>query len=598
MWATSLLRILTTGPIRWRLTIAYLAIIWLSMTVAGFVLSYLIERQYTNGYQKVLASHTALVKSAFEEDLRHEMDIDRLSQLCEDFSQRINARIQVHDPNGNIIADSAAANHPDDPAKSLKSFSCVLCHPEARSSEMMVVRQPLVVNGTKIGDTTVSVSMFAVKQAAATSRRIIFIALVIAAALAAILSQRLAFSISKPITDMSSIAKAMAGGDLNQRATAKGTDEVSHLANAFNGMASQIQKMLDDMADERDRMETILTTMADGIIVTDKNGKVILFNKASEQMFGLEASHAVGRPIEEIELHPELAKMVSETLTTQRMVRKDLKLPGNNEITLSAYSTTVKDPPSTVEGAVVVLYDLSEIRKHERAQKEFVANVSHELRTPITAVRVTAEALLSGAKNDPNLLDRFLTTLVKESERLSLLIDDLLEIAKREAGRRELQRTEVDVREVVERAVSMCGAEAERSGVDISVEVPDIVLFADERQFEQVLSNLIDNAVKYTPEGGHVTVRAEEDDKAVSVCVADTGIGIPKSDVPRIFERFYRVDKARSRQAGGTGLGLSIVKDIVDAHDGTITVDTRLNEGSIFTVTFPKPVSTRGEHTD
>ncbi|HOP81233.1 MAG TPA: ATP-binding protein, partial [Armatimonadota bacterium] len=221
--------------------------------------------------------------------------------------------------------------------------------------------------------------------------------------------------------------------------------------------------------------------------------------------------------------------------------------------------------------------------------KEFVANVSHELRTPITAVRVTAEALLSGAKDDPQLLDRFLTTLVKESERLSLLIDDLLEIAKREAGQRKIRRTEIDLPRLMTRIIALHRAKAEASNIGITSEVQDdLTIYADEQQIEQVISNLLDNAIKYTLQNGKVDVRAEGNGKSVTISVTDTGIGIPNNEVPRIFERFYRVDKARSRQLGGTGLGLSIVKDIVEAHNGTITVETELGSGSTFTVSIPR----------
>ncbi len=572
------------------MTIAYIAVIWLSMTVAGLILSYLIENQYRSGYQTVLTSHASLVKGVIEHEYEQQGKSAINDKTLRNLASKINARVQILDPKRRLLADSARGQVSHDPAGPLKSFGCMLCHPEARSPQVMSVSQNLTYGTSPIGKAEISVSLFGVKQAAARTRRVILSALVIAAILAALLSQRLAFSIAKPISDISDIAEKMSRGDLSLRATTDGADEVSKLAASFNGMAMTIQQMLHEMTEERDRMETILTTMADGIIITDKSGRIILFNKASEGIFGLRAEDTIGLPIAEVELHPELADMVAETLATQRIVRKDLKLEPSG-VALSAYSTTVKDPPSNVEGAVVVLYDLTEIRKHEKAQKDFVANVSHELRTPITAVRVTAEALLGGAKDDPKLLDRFLTTLVRESERLSALIDDLLEVAKLESGRIEPRRTEVDLRSLAERVTSLCQGEAERGGIRLDCRVPDIAVLADERQIEQVLANLTDNAIKYTPEGGSVTITGSEMDDTVSIVVSDTGIGIPQGDVPRIFERFYRVDKARSRQRGGTGLGLSIVKDIIDAHNGTIVVQTRLNHGSTFTVTLRKHIA-------
>jgi len=238
---------------------------------------------------------------------------------------------------------------------------------------------------------------------------------------------------------------------------------------------------------------------------------------------------------------------------------------------------------------VVVLHDLTEMRKHEKAEREFVANVSHELRTPITAIRVTAEALISGAKDDPKLLDRFTNSLLSESERLSALIDDLLELAKRDAGHERLERTRLPLISIGERACEYWGQRAKHRGLTLECDIPDgVYLYADERQMDRMLDNLLSNAIKYTPKGGKVTVSVAEVDRFVEISVADTGIGIPQGDIARIFERFYRVDKTRSRQQGGTGLGLSIVKDIVESHGGNVRVESELGKGSTFTVAIPK----------
>jgi len=569
------------------------------MTAAGVVLSNLIENEYEAGYRQVLTSHAQLVKASLEDDYRSGKPPTDPDRVCRDLASKINARVRILDPNRRIVGDSRRGTDRqtslEDPAARLRAPGCRVCHPEAGSSEVLAVQQPIVVQGRTVGEAQVSASLFGVKQAASRTRRIIISALVAAALLAAVLSQRLASSIAKHVTDMSATAKRLAEGNLSQRVAVQSADEIGQLARSFNTMALQLEKMLNEMAEDKNKMQTILTTMADGIVVTDEAGRVALFNKASEGMFDRRASETLGKPIEELDLHPELAKMVLETLKTRRLVRRDLRLPGPSEVALSACCSPVKDQSSSVKGAVVVLHDLTEIRKHEKAQKEFVANVSHELRTPITAVRVTAEALLSGAKDDPKLLDRFLVTLVKESERLSQLIDELLEIAKREAGRKEVERREVALPELAERALSLCRSEAVRNQIDVTVDVPDLVIYGDDRQIEQVLANLLDNAIKYTPRGGKVMVRAEEDDTSVSISVSDTGIGIHHGEVQRIFERFYRVDKARSRQLGGTGLGLSIVKEIVEEHGGTVAVETKLGEGSTFTVTLPKRASGAGE---
>ncbi|MEN6521702.1 MAG: ATP-binding protein [Armatimonadota bacterium] len=234
----------------------------------------------------------------------------------------------------------------------------------------------------------------------------------------------------------------------------------------------------------------------------------------------------------------------------------------------------------------------NDTRSREEAQKEFLDNIGHEMRTPLTAIRLTAEVLLSGAKDDPELLAMFLRNLVKESERLSLLIEDLLEIANGVSRSRKLRMTSIDINSLVSRVTNLNTSKAVDDQVTLIIKTPgNIVVNADEQQVEQVLDNLLRNAIKYTQAGGMVTINAKEDSNSVSLIVSDTGIGIPENEVPKIFERFYRVNKAHSRKLGGTGLGLSIVKDIVEAHNGTITVETELGKGSTFTVSFPKNVS-------
>jgi two-component system, OmpR family, phosphate regulon sensor histidine kinase PhoR len=562
-------------------------------------LTFVLERDFKSGYRIVLNHHANLVKEVIEDSYQNGLPPPNPDRLCYHLSTSINARVRLLDTQNRVIGDSmrGADDQTGMPisAARLQRKSCRVCHPEVWSSGEMNIFIPISVKGNTVARASVSTSLFAAKQAAARTRRIVMVTLIAAALLAIAVSQKLAFSISKSISSISSAAKKMSEGDLTQRASVESTDEIGQLATSFNGMAGQIEKMLSDIEEDRSKMETILTTMADGIIATDSNRTIVLFNKAAEEMLGKNADDVIGRKIEEPGFQSDLVDMLLETLKTLNLVRKELRPSLPDGKSLSAYSSPMTEDDSKITGAIIVLHDLTEMREHERAQREFVANVSHELRTPITAVRVTAEALLSGAKDDPQLLLKFLKTLVKESDRLAMLIDDLLEIVKREGGRRPLRIAEVDLYEIAERVFSIQKAKALSNQLELSLDIPDIVFNADSQQVEQILSNLLDNAINYTPSGGSVTISAAEDDTFVSISVSDTGIGIPPSEVPRIFDRFYRVDKARSRQAGGTGLGLSIVRDIVDAHSGTITVQTKPGKGSKFTVVLPKEPSQKSE---
>jgi len=349
---------------------------------------------------------------------------------------------------------------------------------------------------------------------------------------------------------------------------------------------------------DKRRAEMVLSEMADGIVVVDADGCIALLNRAAEDFFGVMASRVVGMKIENADLHPELARMAFNCVSENKILASEIRLPGLTQRVLEIRAA----PFSEVEhgaSALLLIHDLTEVRRHEKNQKEFVSNVSHELRTPITAVRVTAEALLSGAKNDAELVDRFLNNILSESDRLSALIDDLMEIAKRDSGIIRTEKSDVKLAGIIDRACLTIKPQAQQKGVTVTVSVPEgLVGYGDGAQLVQLVQNLIDNAVKYTPEGGSIEVTAAPSGESVSISVRDTGIGIPHGEIDRIFERFYRVDKARSRRLGGTGLGLAIVKDIVDAHSGTIAVDTQLGKGSRFIVTLPPgPADTEIYHT-
>lgn len=339
---------------------------------------------------------------------------------------------------------------------------------------------------------------------------------------------------------------------------------------------------------DKRRAEMVLANMADGIIAVDAEGRITLFNRAAGLIFGEKDARVLGRRIEDADLHPSVAQMAYECISTGESRSGEVRLPGHPQRAISIRAAPFRSAESGSDCAMIILHDLTEVRRHERNQKEFVSNVSHELKTPLTAVRTTAEALMCGAKNDDVLVDRFLNNILVESDRLSALIEDLMEIARMDSGVTRTERDDTDMAAVVNRAVSAVLPQARQKGVSVEIDVAEgLVAYCDEAQMVQVVRNLVDNAVKYTQPGGRVDVLAGEDDASLVVTVKDTGIGIPHGEIERVFERFYRVDKARSRRAGGTGLGLAIVKDIVESHGGRVDVETELGRGSTFVVTIP-----------
>lgn len=353
-------------------------------------------------------------------------------------------------------------------------------------------------------------------------------------------------------------------------------------------MDKNFKTHLNLITQDKQHIGFILQNMADGIIALDCSGRITLFNKAACRVFGRGEDEMIGVKIEDADIHPEIARMSYDCMTTGDDCSAEIKLPGFPPCIMNIRTTAYRPEGCDSECAIVILHDITEIRRHENNQREFVSNVSHELRTPLTAIRTTAETLLAGAKNDEDVVDRFLNTIISETDRLSVLINDLMEIARKDAGAMRMDKSVVTVKEIVSRALDAVLPMAKQKNIEIKVSVPDdLECYCDESQIVQVMRNLTDNAVKYTQDGGFVDVCASREKDSCKLRVKDSGIGIPHGEIDRIFERFYRVDKARSRRLGGTGLGLAIVKDIVNAHDGEIFVESRLGNGTIFTVMLP-----------
>ncbi|MCS6861043.1 MAG: cell wall metabolism sensor histidine kinase WalK [Abditibacteriales bacterium] len=389
------------------------------------------------------------------------------------------------------------------------------------------------------------------------------------------------------------------GGDLSHQ------DEIGELTTALNALSLRLLETQAELQREKEKSEAMLTRMADGIIVTDVSGRIVLFNPAAERIFGLPAQRALGRTVTDIFMDYDLSTMLTRALGQGVPQTAEVKVERPQERILNVFVTLVETEGRQGHGAVIVLHDLTEIRRLENIRRDFVANVSHELRTPVASLRAMAETLLMGAKDDPEAAQQFLETMLKETERLSVLLDDLLELARIEAGKREPRKVDLNLRELVETVLNKLRPHAERKQLNLAVDVPeDLTLRADPDAMQQILVNLLDNAIKYTPSGGSVTVtgKVRGNDGIPSIpflsstspslpyvvlSVSDTGVGIPHEHLPRIFERFYRVDKARSREMGGTGLGLSIVKHLVEMQGGKVTVESAVGRGSVFTVTLP-----------
>ncbi len=367
-----------------------------------------------------------------------------------------------------------------------------------------------------------------------------------------------------------------------------GGEQISLLHNSFRRMAERIRELVDRLSLESSRRDVILKSMVEGVLAVDHQMRVLFCNQALSNVLGFDLPVPENTPLVGLIRDPQMLSLLSGVIASGEPVRVRLQFASGEAPVFEAHAAPLEMPPH--RGAVVLLHDITGLERLERVRRDFVANVSHELRTPLTAIRGYAETLLAGALEDADNNRRFVEIIEAHAIRLNNIASDLLTLSDLESGRKEAGPGPVSVVDAIDTAVLTVGPEATMRGVKlIRGSVPDAQVSGHAIRLEQVLVNLLDNAVKFNKDGGEARVEASIDPEGrVVITVSDTGSGIPSADLPRIFERFYRVDRARSREVGGTGLGLSIVKHVVERMEGTIKVESRLGKGSTFIISLPQ----------
>lgn len=357
---------------------------------------------------------------------------------------------------------------------------------------------------------------------------------------------------------------------------------------AMSDMTKKLAKSMDDLRSEKEEISGILRSMVEQVIAADISGIILYLNPAAEKIFGVKSEQAVGKSFLEVVRHAAISSMFTEVLGSRKEIFKEVRLFLPEEKIFEAKTFPIRGEGKD-RGVLLVLHDISKIKQLEDVRKDFVANVSHELRTPLTSIQGYAETLLSGALSDDKNSRDFVQTIHDQAERLSSLVNDLLDLSAIESGKKPPKPVPFPLHDLVNEVAGSLSPFAKKHQVRFENNVPAALhpLMADRDQIKQVLINLVDNAIKFSHKEGTVTVEASGSDHDFMFSVKDTGVGIPASDIPRLFERFYRVDKGRSRELGGTGLGLAIVKHIVDAHGGAVRVESAPNEGSKFIVSLP-----------
>jgi two-component system phosphate regulon sensor histidine kinase PhoR len=404
-----------------------------------------------------------------------------------------------------------------------------------------------------------------------------------------IIASLISFIISRPLVEMAAIARVMAKGDFSRKPSIYSKDEIGDLAMALSYMSDEIKGKIERIKQEGVKLDAVLASMFEGIMVVDEKGIILLINPSLRKLLFIDSDSQGKTPVEATRV-TQVQDITDKILQSkQSLISEEISISRPAEKILAVNGVPIIRN-NTLEGAVLVFHDITELRRLERVRQDFVANVSHELRTPIASIKGYAETLLDGAIDDKDNVKEFIGIIHQDSNRLANLIDDLLDLARIESGKLKMIFTPTDIKPILDSCLGVLDKSIKAKRLFVSVDMPKNLphVLADEKRLSQVFLNLLDNAVKYTPDAGSIRVSVCVNDKLVQADISDTGIGIPEKDLPRIFERFYRVDKARSREIGGTGLGLSIVKHIVLSHNGQVWVKSELGRGSTFSFTIPQ----------
>ncbi|MBW5449129.1 HAMP domain-containing protein [Cohnella sp. CFH 77786] len=587
---------------RLKLSLLFMLLVGLSVLAAGLLSGHSYRQNHQNSLRDHMIREVKLIDATTPwPDGDPEANREEFERRTKNFKEVAGMRVTYIAPDGTVLGDSdhdplTMDNHlgrAEVQQALQEGIGSSIRRSDTLGEKMMYVAMPVKKDGQLKGLIRLSMSLSDVSSGLHDMWTALVFSLLLLFALAAAVSYRVALGVTRPLERMTSAAERMSNMDYAIRVPEGGRDEIGALARALNLMAENLQVQLELIRRNGERLQDVLDNMTSGVVMVGDDGRVTLYNRQAETLLGGAARERVGRPFTDIKQHYELVGLIRTGLETREPLYQELQVyyPEERLLQLSLVPMTLSG--EGLPGLLVVLQDVTAIRRLENMRSEFVANVSHELKTPVAAVKGFAETLLAGAMNDPETARSFLTIIQEESERLNRLIGDILELSKIESRRSPLQYSPVDFAAFLSRLNELIGPEAAKKNITLDLRTEEgLYLEADEDRLGQIMLNLLQNGINYTPEGGRVKVRAEtfeteEGNERVRITVSDTGIGIPKKDIPRIFERFYRVDKARSRSSGGTGLGLSIVKHLVELHHGTIRVESTVGVGTHFLIELP-----------
>ena len=575
----------------WRIALPYLILVVLILGALGWFLSSFMERSYIEQLTAGQKASTRLFANQVAPVVIKGAPYPGLADMTLQASFLEGTRITVILPDGTVIADSERdpasmenhANRPEVQAAISGQETSEVRYSDTVRSRLLYTAVPIRDGETTVGVARIAISLSKIETTASSFRRIIFATAGVTALLVLLVAFGITYQTILPLRSLTQAVTNLESGKYVETLPGKRLDEIGRLTNAFNRMAAQISQQIEELSAERGKLSAVVSTISDAILIVNGEGRVELINPAAETILNVNASESTGKSLAEVVRNHIIVDLWQKAQSTGEQQFTALETP--TRLVLQAIASPMED--ETGSRALLILQDYTRMKRLETVRRDFVSNVSHELRTPLASLKALTETVQETALDDPPAAKRFLAQMSVEIDNMTQLVQELLDLSKIESGRVPLERTYISPWEMIQPAAERMRIQAERSGLSLTVDCPEDLprVHVDRGRMEQVLVNLIHNAIKFTPPGGSIQVRAWAQDKDVVLAIADTGTGIADEDLQRIFERFYKADRARS--GGGTGLGLSIARHLVESHGGRIWAESEVGKGSTFFIAIP-----------
>lgn len=600
----------------WKLYVGYCLLILVTAGAVGLMVALRIERESLADTDWRLRSEAFMLRDIAEEYLRADsvapssqgqtdqsvpepLQRQSLQRRITALGQQTGSHLTVIHADGSVLADShseprSMGDHSQAPEvrqarADAEGQGKASRYSPTREERMRYLALRVQPESVPLGYVRAALPLTTLGERLADLRAIVLVAVGIATFFALILGLLHARRVSRPLLSIAGAAAAIADGDYDKRVESDSSDELGVLARSFNRMRLELRHSLASLDADRTKLKAILASMEEGVVALDRDERVVHMNQIAGRLLHIDPETALERPIWELTRLHELSEVLGETLELGEPVHRVIRRPGSPDRILDVRASPLTSEGDTPDGAVLLIDDITQLRRLETLRRDFFGNVSHELKTPVAAIHGLVETLIDDPDIETETRQRFLIKVVNQTERLSILVSDLLSLSRLESGG-GLELEPIDICDVVSDSLHLLRPLAEGRDIHLEALLPEepAMIDGEEETLHQAVSNLLDNAIKYTPKGGSVTVEVFVDDDTLRLQVRDTGLGIERRHLERIFERFYRVDKARSREVGGTGLGLAIVKHAVIAMQGDVSVRSTTGKGSTFEIQLPK----------